>query len=574
MKKNYFSLLFICIVICLFSITPNKSFGQTIWDSGTVVFTKTAVGQIDMLTANTHLTRGSDRPIYNNITESSASGCSWTPGNTQWAYGNLANWSTLTYKNLFELNSCNPPSMVNQPMVLHLLTEDIYLQITFTFWQQRGGNFTYTRSAAKSCKSISTTNATICSGSTYSFNGTTYNSTGTFTATLTNAAGCDSTAKLNLTVKPLPPTSTISVQNSLCSSTLTLVNGVPGVTYDYYEGSFNLLPDFNTLTPVKTGILPNFDISQPTRLKDDDFAFRFKGSINITTAGNYTFYTESDDGSKLYIDGNLIVNNDGTHGPQWEQGSVSLSQGNHSIEVTFFELGGGEVLNVEYEGPGISRQSIQNSVLSTTVYSSALWTGGSTPNSFTNTFTSPGIYTVTPIGLNGCTGTPQQVNVSIGTLPSITGAISLCVSSTNLLSNTETGGTWQSMNNKASINSSGLVTATNAGTAVIKYSKVSGGCSVSTTTTFVVSKNTLQPSIAYAPGTINPQRGNSGGFCPNKTFTVVGTPSGGFWSSTGVITVHPTTGVVNTGAVAGAATLTYTFVNASGCSNSNTFGLG
>jgi len=48
----------------------------------------------------------------------------------------------------------------------------------------------------------STTEITICAGETYEFNGQTYNATGTYTATLTNAAGCDSVATLNLTVRP------------------------------------------------------------------------------------------------------------------------------------------------------------------------------------------------------------------------------------------------------------------------------------------------------------------------------------------------------------------------------------
>ena len=78
------------------------------------------------------------------------------------------------------------------------------------------------------------------------------------------------------------------------------------------------------------------------------------------------------------------------------------------------------------------------------------------------------------------------------------------------------------------------------------------------------------PSIAYAPGTVNPQRGAGGGsnYCSNRTFTVVGFPAGGVWSATGVLTVN-TSGVVNTGSVTGAGTLTYTNT-INGCSNSRT----
>ncbi len=61
----------------------------------------------------------------------------------------------------------------------------------------------------------STTDVTVCYGETYEFNGQTYNATGTYTATLTNAAGCDSVATLNLTVRP---------ENAPIEETVTLNN--------------------------------------------------------------------------------------------------------------------------------------------------------------------------------------------------------------------------------------------------------------------------------------------------------------------------------------------------------------
>ncbi|MDP4201347.1 MAG: gliding motility-associated C-terminal domain-containing protein [Bacteroidota bacterium] len=55
--------------------------------------------------------------------------------------------------------------------------------------------------ALRDCSTTSTTNATICRGSSYTFNGTTYTEAGTYTTHLTNAGGCDSIATLNLSVK-------------------------------------------------------------------------------------------------------------------------------------------------------------------------------------------------------------------------------------------------------------------------------------------------------------------------------------------------------------------------------------
>ncbi|RYZ53306.1 MAG: hypothetical protein EOP49_07580, partial [Sphingobacteriales bacterium] len=139
-----------------------------------------------------------------------------------------------------------------------------------------------------------------------------------------------------------------------------------GVNYSYYEiGGLEVLPDFSAVTAKKTGRVPTFDIA--VRDRGDDFAFKYDGYIYIPVAGNYTFYTASDDGSKLYLDGfteaQRVVNNDGLHGTVEASGTKFLTAGLHQIYVTFFERGGGEVLEVRYEGPGISKQLIPANVL-------------------------------------------------------------------------------------------------------------------------------------------------------------------------------------------------------------------
>jgi uncharacterized repeat protein (TIGR03806 family) len=123
-----------------------------------------------------------------------------------------------------------------------------------------------------------------------------------------------------------------------------------GLRYEYYEvGELTRLPDFDTLTPVSVGVVSTPDISP--RAVDDNFAFRFAGFLQITTGGIYTFYTSSDDGSQLFIDGSLIVDNDGLHALRELPGEIELSAGYHSIVVTMFEESGGEALNVFWEGP-------------------------------------------------------------------------------------------------------------------------------------------------------------------------------------------------------------------------------
>jgi hypothetical protein len=134
-----------------------------------------------------------------------------------------------------------------------------------------------------------------------------------------------------------------------------------GLNYEYYQGTWTLLPDFDSLTPTATGIAHNFDIG--LRLQDDNFAFRFTGYIDIQTAGAYTFYTNSDDGSKLYIDGALVVDNDGLHVAQERSGSLTLTAGKHLIVVTYFEGTSSQALTVSFTGPGISKKQIPVNLL-------------------------------------------------------------------------------------------------------------------------------------------------------------------------------------------------------------------
>jgi uncharacterized repeat protein (TIGR03806 family) len=135
----------------------------------------------------------------------------------------------------------------------------------------------------------------------------------------------------------------------------------PGVDYEHYLGSFDFLPNFDALTPDETGTRSNFNISP--RLQDDFFAFRFTGYIDIPTTDVYTFYTRSDDGSQLFIGSSLVVDNDGLHSPATQFGQIALKAGLHAITVTFFEKGGGEVLDVDYESPTMARTPVPDSAL-------------------------------------------------------------------------------------------------------------------------------------------------------------------------------------------------------------------
>ena len=155
------------------------------------------------------------------------------------------------------------------------------------------------------------------------------------------------------------------------------------------------------------------------------------------------------------------------------------------------------------------------------------------------------------------------------------GINSICVNGTTTLTHNAKSGVWSSIAGRATVSTNGVVSGYSAGNAVIKYTTTNAtGCTLSSTKTVAVNQNPNVPSIAYAVGTSNPQRGApTGAYCANRTFTVVGLPAStvaSAWSTTGVLSVGATTGVVNTGNTPGASTLTYVYTDANGCTNSRT----
>ena len=134
------------------------------------------------------------------------------------------------------------------------------------------------------------------------------------------------------------------------------------VSYAYYEGEWEVLPDFDQLQPVRTGRAYEFHLEGVEGRREDHFGMRFEGIIQVDQAGVYTFYTRSDDGTKLYVDGTEVVDNDGSHGALEESGEITLEPGRHTVVVTYFENGGGEHLEVLYHGPGVERQMLSYEV--------------------------------------------------------------------------------------------------------------------------------------------------------------------------------------------------------------------
>ena len=72
------------------------------------------------------------------------------------------------------------------------------------------------------------------------------------------------------------------------------------------------------------GVVPEIVLNVPQRKQQDRFGLRFTGAILISKSGKYTFYTNSDDGSRLYIGKRFVVNNDGNHAMKEKSGTIHL----------------------------------------------------------------------------------------------------------------------------------------------------------------------------------------------------------------------------------------------------------
>lgn len=132
---------------------------------------------------------------------------------------------------------------------------------------------------------------------------------------------------------------------------------ISDLTYKYYEGNWDNLPDFDKLTPSTKDKLPDgiFDIGVSRRA--DNFGLVFEGTLNVPTTGDYRFDLYSDDGALLTIGMALKINNDGLHAIETgKSGTVNLQKGAYPIKVEFFEKFGGEGLNLSWSGPGLPQQ--------------------------------------------------------------------------------------------------------------------------------------------------------------------------------------------------------------------------
>ena len=134
-----------------------------------------------------------------------------------------------------------------------------------------------------------------------------------------------------------------------------------GLRYKYYEGPFVSVDELLTSTAVDRGIANEFSIDGAK--VDDHFGYDFHGFIKIPVSGRYIISVASDDGSKVFIDDKLVIDNDGSHSVNVVEASLAMDAGFHRIQVLYFDDCEGQSLDVGIDGCGISYETIPGSML-------------------------------------------------------------------------------------------------------------------------------------------------------------------------------------------------------------------
>jgi hypothetical protein len=143
-------------------------------------------------------------------------------------------------------------------------------------------------------------------------------------------------------------------------TTVVIPSGLRGEVY-YIPWDSERLPDFAKLK--SRGTIYTVSLNVPERNfregfpgvteRFEWFAIDYSGRFWIEKPGKYRFHLLSDDGSKLYIDDRLVIDNDGIHPPEERSGRVAMEGGIHRIRVSYFQgPGGGVALVLRVAGPG------------------------------------------------------------------------------------------------------------------------------------------------------------------------------------------------------------------------------
>jgi hypothetical protein len=140
-----------------------------------------------------------------------------------------------------------------------------------------------------------------------------------------------------------------------------------GLEWGLYQGKWEFLPEFTSLIPSVTGVWPAPELAAYRKVEayaamTEKVGLRFVGYLDVPVEGAYTLETISDDGSRLWLDDELVVDNDGGHGMRIRSGRVALREGLHRVRLDYFQGTGSSGLEVWWTSDaGIRRSRVPDS---------------------------------------------------------------------------------------------------------------------------------------------------------------------------------------------------------------------
>ncbi len=142
-------------------------------------------------------------------------------------------------------------------------------------------------------------------------------------------------------------------------ATLLNPNDISDLKYRYYEAAFATLPDFDALKPTAMGTLTPAFLDLKPRRRDENFGFVYEGFLNVPEDGEYVFLLDTDDGSRLTVNGKKLLEklNGGGQGNEM-RGTIHLTAGKVPFRVDYFQGGSLFGLNFAWSGPGFPRRPL------------------------------------------------------------------------------------------------------------------------------------------------------------------------------------------------------------------------
>ena len=135
-----------------------------------------------------------------------------------------------------------------------------------------------------------------------------------------------------------------------------------GLTGQYWDNQ-----DFTGTTQTRSDATVNFDWGTGAPVSGfgvDTFSARWTGEIEAAFSGTYTFYTTSDDGIRLWVNGQQIINNWTNHATTENSGTIALTAGQrYDIRMEYYENTGGAVARLLWSSASVPKAVIPGSRL-------------------------------------------------------------------------------------------------------------------------------------------------------------------------------------------------------------------